>query len=285
MVEVKIVLILVALVPVLGACGGGDGGGATGSAVLTVAAGLYPLAEAARQVGGARVEVVDLTPPGVEPHDLELTSDVVDTLLDADLVVLMGSGFQPAVEDTAADREGPTLAVLDPEGEDPHVWLDPTRLDAIVDDVAVALADLDPRGRPTYVANAAAYGDRLAALDAELAAGLRTCERREIVTAHDSFGWLAARYDLEQHAIAGVSPDQEPDPRRIAELEDLVRTDGLTTVFTEQLVSAEVGDALARQAEVVTAVLDPLESQPATGDYLSAMRRNLTSLREALACT
>jgi len=127
----------------------------------------------------------------------------------------------------------------------------------------------------------------LAALDREYRTGLARCDRHVIVTAHDAFGHLAARYGLRQRAIAGISPEQEPDAARLADLEDLVRRDGLTTVFTERLVSPRVAATLAREAHVRTAVLDPIES-PAHGStfagYLRSMRSNLTALRRALGC-
>jgi zinc transport system substrate-binding protein len=288
----KIVLILAALCGLLAGCGGDDASDAGGR--VRVAASFYPLAEAVRQVGGDRVDVTDLTPPGVEPHDLELSPDDVDAILDADLAVLLTQGFQPAVEDVANDRDGPVLHTLsfeasDPDASpDPHVWLDPTRFAEIVKAIGVALGKVDPPRAAFYKRNAEVYAGTLADLDADFAkglGGLDDCRTRQIITAHAAFGWLAKRYGLDQQAIAGLSPDQEPDPARLAELADLVRENGLTTIFTEELVSPEVAESLAREAGVRTAVLNPLESQPEKGDYVSVMRANLDTLEEALGCT
>lgn len=291
----KTVLIFVAVLAVLAP---GCGGGRSADGRVAVVGAFYPLAEVAREVGGNRVSVRDLTPPGVEPHDLELTSDEVDDLIDAGLVVLMGRGFQPAVEDVAADRDAGTISVLadlaatsalEDRSLDPHVWLDPHLLAAIVQLVADGLTKVDPAGAATYKANAALYGKQLAKLDAEMRAGLSSCRHTEIVTAHAAFGWLAERYGLEQRAIAGLAPDQEPDPARLAELADLVRADGVTTIFTETLVAPDVARSLARESGVSTAVLNPLEGlskdEVAAGDdYLSVMRTNLATLRTALVC-
>jgi zinc transport system substrate-binding protein len=154
-----------------------------------------------------------------------------------------------------------------------------------------ALVAVDPEGTAIYEANAERYEAALDTLDRELVTGLADCERREIVTAHAAFGWLADRYDLEQHAIAGISPDDEPSASRLAELADLARDEGVTTVFTETLVSDRVARALAREAGGLrTAVLNPLEGltreqREAGADYLSVMRENLAVLRDALGCS
>jgi zinc transport system substrate-binding protein len=267
-----------------------------------VVASFYPLAEAARQVGGDLVSVTNLTAPGVEPHDLELTPDQVRSLTTAGLVIYLGSGFQPAVEDavgqtdaTVVDILGGVDTVAPPSGSeasltvDPHVWLDPERYARIVEEIRSALADIDPAHADAFAAGATAFEDRLHALDAEFRAGLADCRRTTIVTNHAAFGYLAAAYGLTQQAISGVDPEAEPDPRHLAELRDLVQREGITTIFTEDLVSPKVAETLANEAGVGTAVLHTLEgltdSEVAAGaDYLSQMRENLATLRTALAC-
>lgn len=279
--------ILFLLVGALAVSACGSGGSDDGR--VQVVASFFPLADAAQQVGGPDVEVQNLTGPGVEPHDLEVTTDQVDAIEDADLVVLMGQGFQPAVEGAAERRDGGTIAVLDElevTGADPHVWLDPVRMRDVVADVAAALTDVVPPGQRAGIRRrAAAFDAVLAALDGRYRTGLAGCRSRTIVTAHAAFGWLARRYDLTDESIAGLSPDQEPDPRRLAELADLVRRAGVEVVFTEVLVSPKLADTLAREAGVRTDVLDPLESRPAGGGgYVAGMDRNLTKLRSALGC-
>jgi zinc transport system substrate-binding protein len=312
----------------LAGCGddGGQAAEAEGEPAVVLLASFYPLAEVAERVGGDRVAVTNLTPAGSEPHDLELTPDQVQDLEDADLVVVLGGGFQPAVEEVSGRRDGATLELLellpvergpadehddeaagaddeaagadhdDDDGHghgdgalDPHVWLDPTMVSAMVAEVAEALAQVDPAGGETFEANARAYRAELDALDGEVEAALADCERATIVVAHEAVGWLAHRYGLRQEGIAGLSPEAEPDPARLAELTDLVEDEGITTVFTEALVPPAVAEALAREAGVVTAVLDPLEGlteeQLADGaTYASVMRENLVALREALGC-
>jgi zinc transport system substrate-binding protein len=282
-------------------CRSGDAEADDGaSSTVEVVASFYPLAEAASRVGGDAVTVRNLTPAGVEPHDLELTSDQVDRLLDADVVLYLGQGFQPAVEKIVGQRDRPGVDLLDGvdlrPGEgggdtalDPHLWLDPTRMVAIAEAVEAALASVDPADAGSFAASRERYAGELAELDQAMAAGLGDCARRELVTTHTAFSYLAARYGLTQIAISGISPDAEPDADRLAELADRVRADGVTTVFTETLVSPEVAEALAREAGVTAAELDPIEGltedEVEAGDsYSSLMRRNLAVLRTALGC-
>ena len=139
----------------------------------------------------------------------------------------------------------------------------------------------------TYAANAEELVADLTSLDADLAAGLETCEVRDIVTSHAAFGYLANAYDLVQVPIAGLDPSNEPSASQLAEISDLVREEGITTVFTETLVSPAVAQTVAREAGVETATLDPIEGlsdDTADQDYLSIMRSNLAALKKANGC-
>ncbi len=294
----SLVSVLVLGLHVGAACSDDTSSGADDDTVDVVAA-FYPLAEAVERVGGPRVDVENLTPAGAEPHDLELTPDDVDAIEDAGLVVVMGDDFQPALEDAADARDGTTLEVLDAlgveagDGEtlDPHVWLDPVLMRDVVGAVTAALIEADPDGRAGYEADARAYVDELDELDQEFAAGLADCDQDRLVTSHDAFGYLAARYGLSVEGVAGLSPDAEPDPARLAELADLAEDEGVTTIFTETLVSPDIAETLAREAGgLQTAVLNPLEGLTedeidAGDDYLSVMRANLETLREGLGCS
>jgi zinc transport system substrate-binding protein len=250
-----------------------DGDGGTADGRTTVVAAFFPLAEAARLVGGDAVDVVDLTPSGVEPHDLELSSDDVDALLDADVVIVLGGGFQPAVEDVAEDRDGTTVTI-EPAGDDPHVWLDPRQFAGIVEEVADAL-DVD----------AGAVVAELDALHERFDRTLSSCARDLLVVQHEAFGSLADAYGLRQEGITGLVPGEEPDPARLDALVRLVEDEGVTTVFAEPLLPARVAETLAREAGVEVATLNPLESAPADGaGYVEAMEANLDALAAGLAC-
>ncbi len=272
---------------------------------VDVAAAFYPVAFAAQKVGGTRVGVTNLTPVGAEPHDLELNSDQLDRLLDAKVAFVLGRGFQPAVEKAADRRDGPTVDLLPKlvdargkkvaeEGEagglDPHVWLDPVLMSQLVGEVERGLATADPKGAATYERNTHALRDQLGALDARYRERLTGCARDLLVTSHEAFGYLATRYGLHQQGVAGLSPDQEPDPARLGELAQLARDQGVTTVFTEENVSPRIAQTLAREAGgLKTEVLSPLESltkkeRDASADYFTLMDANLDKIAAALGC-
>lgn len=266
----------------------GCGAAASGSNGRTsVVAAFYPLAFAAERVGGHKVDVTNLTPPGAEPHDVELTPQEVGKLQSARVVLYLSHGFQPAVEQAVGGASGKRVDALaglglreDAGKTDPHVWLDPVLYARIVRKIGGAL------GRP---ARAAALAGRVLGLDREYRAGLAHCARRDIVTTHAAFGYLAARYHLHQVPITGIDPEAEPDPRRVQALIDLVRREHVNVVFFERLVSPRLADTVARDGGARTAVLDPIEGlTPSEQDrgytYFTLMRRNLRELRSALGC-
>lgn len=332
---------------VLTACGGADGGdagtggtggGGTGAGVadgagastdapgdleapgaadgaLSVVAAFYPLEFLASRVGGDRVEVAGLTPPGAEPHDLELSPQSLASMGEADLLVLL-SGFQPALDDAATGTGTPTLDLApvadrpygedatahthaedehaagehggdEHGGDDPHFWTDPTHMAEAAEAVAGALSEADPDGAAQYEANTDALVAELTALDEEAEQALAACEVDTLVTAHDSFGYFADRYGFEVRSINGLTPDQEPDARALAEISDFVADGDVRTVYTETLVSTAFADTVAAEAGVRTAVLDPLEGLTDTSagaDYLEVMRSNVDTVRAGQAC-
>lgn len=256
----------------------------------TVVASFYPLQYVAEQVAGHHEQVLNLTHPGMEPHDLELTVDQTADLVDADVVVYE-SGFQPAV-DTAVAQNRPARVVdaakaTRLQGDDPHFWLDPTRLSRVAAAFATQMSAADPAHTADYARNLRGLQRRLAALDGEFRRGLASCARRTIVVGHEAFAYLGRRYHLDVVPINGLSPDAEPSPAHIRQLQDLIRARGITTVFTEALASPVLTRALASDLGIHAAVLDPIEglsAATANQDYFTLMRRNLAALRKANDC-
>jgi zinc transport system substrate-binding protein len=280
---VRVVLILAAALALVAGCG--DGG--TADDRVSVAAAFYPLAYAAQEIGGDRVAVRNLTPPGAEPHDVELSARDVERIREADVVLYLGSGFQPNFERAVDGADGKKVDLLrgldlisGDEGVDPHVWLDPLRYAEQARRIGDALDR--PEQATRFVA-------RLQKLDADFQRGLVRCDRRQIVTSHAAFDYLADRYRLEQIALTGVTPEAEPTARDLERIVREVERNGATTVFFETLVSPRLAETVAREAGAKTAVLNPLEGisqeELAEGrNYFSVMRENLATLRRALGC-
>ncbi len=272
---------------------GSSAGTSADAGGLTIDAAFYPLQFVAEGVAGDYGKVTSLTAPGIEPHDLELSPAAVRSMQTSDVVLYVG-GLQPAVEDAIKATGVPSFDAADAiplvarqTGEltfDPHFWLDP----ALVADYALAVGDkfahLDPAHADTYMNNAADLSEKLDALDSDFTAGLATCKRHDIITTHEAFGYLADAYGLHQEGLAGIDPEAEPSPARLREVKDIIAQTGATTIFTETLVSSRVADALATDAGVATAVLDPIESVADGTDYFGVMEKNLAALRTALDC-
>src|SRR5665647_2916667 len=284
-------------------CSSTASGGGTGE--LNVVVAFYPLQYVVEQVGGDQVSVTNLTKPGVEPHDLELTAKQVASVAFADLV-FYERGFQAAV-DSAVDTEKPKrildAATIVPlrttpgfTGEtttpstsalDPHTWLDPRTMIKYASAVAEQLSQARPDSAAAFQQRADALIKQLTTLDSELSTGLASCRLKVFVTSHAAFGYLAERYGLEQIGIAGLTPDAEPTPSHLAAVQKIAQEKGVTTIFSETLASPALADALAKDLGLKTDVLDPLEgitSQARGTDYPSVMRSNLSALRTAGAC-
>jgi zinc transport system substrate-binding protein len=306
-----------------------ESSGATGSDGVTVLASFYPLQYVAQQVGGDHVTVDNLTPPAAEPHDLELAPAQARRIGEVDLVVFLSGlqpavdegvetrapkhvvdagafadlSADHADEDDHADEgddhaedehadDDDHAAEDDGHGHgatDPHFWLDPSRMAALGQAVADELAVVDPEHADDYAAGALQLGRQMEELDQEFADGLATCAGATLVTSHAAFGYLAERYSLHQVGLASLDPETEPSPARLREVGAIARDNGVTTIYSETLVSPKVAETFADDLGLQTATLDPLEglsedSLAAGDDYLSIMRDNLAALEEGLVC-
>jgi len=274
---------------------------------IGIAASFYPLAEFARQVGGDRVEVSNLTPPGAEPHDFEPSPQDIVRIRQSQVFIYTGAGFEPWAEKVASDLKDTTvinasqgielLPALPEQSSqtpgdhqsDPHYYLDPVSDQTIVQTIADGLSRIDPVNQAYYQENASRYEARLAALDSSFRTGLANCQRQEIITSHAAFAYLARRYGLTQVPIAGLS-DEDPSPARLAEIAGIARDGDIRYIFFEKLVSPRLSETIAAEVGAQTLVLNPAEGltsdeQDAGKDFISLMQDNLSNLRLALECT
>jgi zinc transport system substrate-binding protein len=275
---------------------------------LLVVTSFYPLYEFTRQVAGPTVRVVSLVPTGTEPHDWEPSPQDVAQVRDARLFVYHGAGLDPWASKLLADpgssrtvvvraTEGiPLLTSSSPDGAgqgppfpDPHVWLDPALAGSMVETIQSALAKVDPDHAATYAANAQRFIAKLHALDHAFRAGLEHCARREIVTSHAAFAYLARRYGLTVVPVMGLAPESEPTPARLASIVRFARDRKVKYIFVETLTNPALAETLAREVGARTLVFNPVEGlsaeeQAAGRGYIALMEENLKNLRIALDC-
>lgn len=265
---------------------------------VAVVATIYPLAAFAERIGGERVTVRTLIPPGVAAHDYEPTPRDLVALGRARVFIYNGAGFEPWAQRVLAQLPAEVARVeataglplvRTPRGVDPHVWLDPVLAGQQSERIERGMAGADPAGRGIYAANAAGWRADLAALDRAYREGLAGCRRKEFITAHAAFGYLARRYGLRLIAISDLAPEAEPSPARIRMIVEEARRAGVRVIFLEPRGERRVAEAIAREIGARLAVLNPLESltaaeQQAGKNYLTVMYANRDELIRALDC-
>ncbi|WP_405730351.1 metal ABC transporter substrate-binding protein [Streptomyces sp. NBC_01537] len=298
----------------LSACSANASGSVSSGGKLKVTASFYPLQYLAEQIGGSHVSVTELTKPGVEPHDLELTPRQVGALGESDVIVYL-KGLQPAVDEAIAQSgvkytaDAAALTTLEDHGTevdgkhhttgdndtgstteedagaDPHIWLDPVKYAEVAKGVEKTLAKADPDHAAAYAKNLRTLTGKLDTLNTEFADGLKNRTTDTFITTHAAFGYLAERYGLIEEAISGIDPESEPSAARMKALHELAQKKKITTVFFETLVSDKTAKTLAGDLNLKTDVLDPIEgitSKSKGTDYLEVQRANLKALQKAL---
>lgn len=279
----------------------------TSAGKIQVVASFYPLADFAKNIGGDLARVTNITPAGAEPHDYEPTPRDIIKVNSAQLLIYNGNGIDPWVEKIESDLKTKGITVInmsntldlikkitennDGEGGayDPHFWLDPVNVQKEADIIADTLIKIDKAREKEYNQNRDNFKKQLADLDTEYRNGLANCELRTIVTSHNAFEYLARRYNLETLYVLGLSTEEEPSAKTIADVSNLAKEKNIKYIFFETLVNPKLSETIANEIGAKTLVLNPIEGltdeEIAAGkNYLSVMRENLTNLRTALRC-
>ncbi len=285
------------------------------AAVLKVAASFYPLAFFAEQVGKDLTDVTQITPGGVEPHDYDPSPQQLATVQDARVFIMNGAGadaWGDKVIDGLKRNGAVTLRMTDvikpmggfnEEGNadplkpsaananayDPHIWLDPVLAKKEIALIRDAFIQADPAHAVQYARNANDVTGQLSSLDREFRRGLQHCAVKDAVVSHNAFRYMAQEYGFSTLAVAGLDPEQEPSPERIAQLADFGKKNGIKYIFFETLASPKIAEALADEIGAQSLVLNPIEglteNEEKNGDnYLTLMRQNLQNLRTAMQC-
>ena len=260
---------------------------------ILVAASIAPLADFARQVGGDRVEVITLVPPGASPHTYELKPSQVRQVAGARLLVLNGAGLEYWAEKLVRAAGNPMLEVVDTSrgiplldagahGANPHIWLDPQQAMRQVQNIRDALVRVDPALGRTYEANAARFLAELQDLDREIAAEVRGWRTKQFIAFHPAWVYFARRYGLEQAGVIERSPGREPSPAELARIVETAKRVGARAIFAEPQFSPKAAEAIARESGARVLFLDPLGSSLKDRSYLAMMRSNVFQMAPAL---
>ena len=280
----------------LAACGGP---GTPAAGALRVAATTNIIGDVVRNVGGDSIALTVLMDVGVDPHSYVPTPADSAALHDADLIFANGAGLEANLEQTldnaggGAERiylaDGLELLTLPGQGEaDPHVWFDVQNVVRWVDRIEQELSRRDPAQAEAYRRNAQAYRAELEELDAWVQAQIDQipAENRKLVTNHPAFGYLAARYGLEQvGTVYPVSPSAEPSAQDIAALEDAIRRYGVPAVFAESTVNPKLAEQVAQDTGIrVVPLYTGSLGGPGSGaeTYIQMIRYDVTAIVDAL---
>lgn len=278
--------LLMPIAVLLASCSGSE------SDSRTIVASVYPLAFAAEQIAGPGWEVIDLTPHGVEAHDLELTIEQRSQIQEAAVVLYPGDlGFQPQVEQAVEEAEGEVIESTLEGGMflidgDPHFWLDAIHLHQVAEALSVVLGELDPQREPDYLKNNGRLAEKLFELSDRYVEDLQQCRFDTAIVSHEAFAYLLrGNDDLQQFGLSGLTPEAEPTASRLAQARQLIDDGRAGAVFYEEHGDAKrIAHSFAGDADVPAFPLNTLESRPAKGNYVTVMEGNLESLREGLQC-
>lgn len=286
---------------------------------INVQVSIYPIYEIADRIGGERIEVEQFIPQGVEIHGYEPSPQRMTALEDTDAFIYVGAGLEPWAERAVDSLDSDTVSLLEladkvelrPYGEahdhdhdhdhdehedandhdhgeyDTHIWLDFNLMQQIATEISQLFTELDPAGEDVFRENAAQVQEDLQELDDTYQEELAERSRDTIVVSHAAFGYMADNYGLEQQAVTGLSPHDEPSPGTVSELIDIARERNLEYVFMEVLASPRVVEVVAEEAGLEILTLDPAaglteEQIEQNEDYFSIMYSNLENLRKAL---
>jgi len=265
---------------------------------LQIVTSFYPLYFITTQITQNKAEIHNITPAGAEPHDYEPTTQDMAKIENSDILIINGSKFEGWSENIKNILSGQSTTILsisnelqtqDKIGNDPHFWLDPTLAKKEVEIITKIIIEKDPTNSQFYLNNSKKLTEELDVLNSQFVSELTNCKEKEIITSHAAFGYLAHAYGLNQTPVSGLSPDEEPSPKKLAEIAKFAKEKKVQYIFFESLVSPKLANTIAQEIGAKTLVLNPLEgisqSEISKGkNYFTEMQNNLINLKTALQC-
>ena len=264
---------------------------------LKVLVSFYPLYEFTKVIGGERIDVSTIIPPGIEPHDWDPTIQDLQKMQNADMIVINGAGLEPWIAKLVSIN--PDILIVDTSSgisllkkgkhvfdnkiqNDPHIWLDPVLAKKQIQNIANGLAKIDPQNTNYYQENANAYNTKLSLLDNKIRNELSVCVKKDFLAFHDAFSYFANEYDLNQNTIIGVDPSEEPTATTLQQIIQKAQNLDLHIIFTEEAVNPRVSEVIADEIGAKVLILSPIEIYEKNSDYIKRMEQNLLNLKEEL---
>lgn len=254
---------------------------------------IYPIYDFTKKIVGDKAYVENLVPVGAEPHDYEPSPKQIAKIYDGDVFIFLGENLEPWAKqiEEQLKKKGVTVVEVGKdiiENNDPHIWLDPILAKQMSKIIYNAVVSVDRENEQYYKKNHTSLEHKFTKLDEDYRQTLSKVKRKDIITGHSAFGYLAARYGLNQISIKGLSPQAEPSPKKMAELVELCKEKNVKYVFFETLASPKLSQTLAKEAGASTMVLNPIGGLTQAEidnneDYFSIMEKNLVNLKKALS--
>jgi zinc transport system substrate-binding protein len=271
---------------------------------IKIVTSFYPLYFFTSEIAGNKAIVSNITPAGAEPHEYEPTARDIANIENSNILILNGGGLETWSKNIITNlKQDKTTSITTGEGlttkqfmekgktiTDPHIWLSPVLAKQMIDKIENGLSKVDPNNSSYYQSNTQNLKAKLDILDGEFKQGLTTCKSKDIITSHSAFAYLAQEYNLKQVSIAGLSPEEEPSSKQMAEISKFAKDNNVKYIFFESLISPKLSETIAKEIGAQTLVLNPIEGLTEDEinngkDYFSEMRSNLVNLKIALQCT
>lgn len=308
--QALILFICIALACPVISCRQKSTGGGAGKKLIVVAS-LFPLYDFARNIGKEKAEVILLLPPGVEPHSYEPSPGDVLKMHEADIFLFTGEAMEPWIGDIRKEIRGEKPLIVDTGNgirmtdghadseeddhdhgrKDPHIWLDFSNAQKMVDTILEGFVRADPLNKEFYMQNAEAYKQQLQELDKKYSGSLASCKKRILIHGgHFAFGYLAGRYNLQYlSAYQGFAPNAEPTPGNLIELVRKLRDSKLKFVFYEELIVPRVAETIAQETGAgllkLNGAHNVTKEELAQGvTFISLMEQNRENLMRGLEC-
>jgi len=292
----KLAIVLFSVLLIVVACSPQKDLNNTESGKMLVYASFYPLYFLAHEIGGDNINLKMVVPNGVESHEYEPNMNQLKEIENAQLFIYNGASYESwadkvvgnIIDENRAINASQLVRLNTVDGNpDPHIWLNPENMIEIGKAIKDKFISLDEKNKDEYEKNFSELSDRLRELDNRYLEELKDKNRDSIIVSHAAFGYMAERYGFNQVSVAGISPDQEPSPKTIANLIEMAKKENHKYIFLETLASPKTVQVIAEETNLKILTLNPIEGlteeQINNGqDYISIMEDNLENLKKAL---